>query len=94
MCVDARRPTGLIGNCCQALTVPAGSQLMALQLVVVFCLYMGVCWLLNLFFFLCNRGFCVSTSLPYKVLYCIFTNLPVMSAKDTLETYLQLEAYH
>lgn len=32
--------------------------------------------------------------LPYKVLYCIFTNFPVMSAKDTLETYLQLEAYY
>lgn len=51
MCVDARRPTGLVENCCQALTVPAGSQLMAMQLEVVFCLYVGACWLLNLFFF-------------------------------------------
>lgn len=45
-------------------------------------------------FFLCNRGFCVFTCLPYEVLCCIFTNFSVMSAKDMLETYLQLEAYH
>lgn len=31
--------------------------------------------------------------LPYKLLFCIFTNFTVMSAKDTLETYRQLEPY-
>ena len=41
------------------------------------------------FFFYVIEGFVLSvnslffTSLPYKVLYCIFTNFAVMSAKDT-----------
>lgn len=90
---------GVVGNCCLAFTVPAGSRLMAMQLIIILCLYMGVCWLLNLFYV--EEVFCVFSGflvfhhcLPYKVLYCIFTNFPVMSAKDTLETYLQLEAYY
>lgn len=55
----------------------------------------------GLFVVKCSRGFCFFSEfhvfhhcLPYKVLYCIFNNVPVMSAKDTLETYLQLEAYY
>lgn len=78
--------------------MPADSQLMAMQLIILMCFYMDVFVGES---FLYNRGFCVFSGihalhnyLPYKVLYSIFTNSHVMSAKDTLETYLQLEAYY
>lgn len=88
--------TKMFHLCCPLFTVPADSQLMAMQLLM--CFYMDVYLLVNHFYII---GFCVFSGLyvlhnylPYRVLYSIFTNFHVMSAKDTLETYLQLEAYY
>lgn len=43
------------------------------------------------FFFTTARGFYVLTCLPYKIPFCISATFPLMSAKDALETFLELE---
>lgn len=46
---------------------------------------------MNFFFFTTARGFYVLTCLPYKIPFCISATFPLMSAKDALETFLELE---